>query len=287
MQNQLKNIEQDILSLAAHISQKVNREFTDYRKCHKKIRGSSGIQDITTKVDHAIGKFLIDKLLFKYSKELTIDSEEKAERAGNGPVIMRVDPLDGTKHFVRGLPEIASCISLNYKNEVIFGVVINPITNDVYHAKKGGGAFLNSKKITVGNNLIDDDFSFVFYEPPNSRQFVTHNKEFITFTEKLTLLQQHAYRMRNIGLASLSICYVAAGISPLYVDFSRTTKIYDIEAAILIAHEAGATIGTVFGKKFHRLTPEETDKKHVEECVMVGNPSAWQQTINLLQNQTS
>ena len=70
--------------------------------------GNNGAQDIVTELDHAIGKMYIEQIYKKYSEYIRIDSEEENERIGTGKIVLRFDPVDGSKHFATGITEIAS-----------------------------------------------------------------------------------------------------------------------------------------------------------------------------------
>ena len=111
-------------------------------------------------------------------------------------------------------------------------MVIDPFANHVYHAFKDGGAFLNGTKISVNQKNISDDFSFLMYEAPNSKLFQKDNAQFVLQSKQLDLISQSAYRLRNKGLSSTSICLVADGSACAYIDFSSSTKLYDVEASL-------------------------------------------------------
>ena len=282
----IKLIANDILGIAPQITNYLIDSFKQLKLSKNELnekRETGGVQDVVLEIDHFIGKVYIEKIYNKYRQDLTIDSEEEEERTGNGPIILRFDPLDGSKHAKEGIPLIASTASLVKNGKTLFSIVINPFTGEIYHAFKNGGAYLNGKKITVSNAGIRDDLSFVMYEAPNSQIFNKEPKEFNAFASQLQKLQKKTYRMRNIGLSTLSVCWVADGSCPAFIDFSGTTKLYDIEAPALIAKEAGALIGNIKGKIKDKIDHNQNDnKKHILENLVIANPSSFSEIQKIL-----
>ena len=77
--------------------------------------------------------------------EETVDSKERLQRK----LVWVVDPLDGTKEFVMGIPEFTVSVALVDDGLPVLGVIFNPPTGEVYHASKGHGAYLNGKPVAV------------------------------------------------------------------------------------------------------------------------------------------
>jgi myo-inositol-1(or 4)-monophosphatase len=250
MNDNIKLISGEILNLAPEINATIKKIFTI-----KKNSGilnfenyKSGAQDITTELDHQIGQIYVKNIYNKYKDLITLDSEENSERMGSGKIILRFDPLDGTKHLFKGIPILASTMTILDENTPVFSMVLDVFAENVYHAYKNIGAFLNNKKITTSNNSIKTEFSFIMYESPNAKLYSDNPTMYGQYENKLNSVTKLAYRMRNIGLSPLSICYVADGSAVAFIDVSTATKIYDVEAALLIAAESGLIIGDINGK---------------------------------------
>ncbi len=113
-----------------------------------KIEGKSMPSDFRTKADLGAEKAIL-KILEKKFPAYNINSEEIGSIDKNSEYTFVVDPLDGTNNFVLGIPQFSISIGLMKGEETIFGVVYNPILDNIYFAEKGGGAFLNNKKIRV------------------------------------------------------------------------------------------------------------------------------------------
>jgi len=282
-----KQIAQDILNLAPRIIKDLNSGFIQTkvdRLTHTVIQTvNTGVQDIVTDLDHNICKMYIEQIYSKYSKYLRIDSEEEDERMGTGDIVLRFDPIDGSKHFVTGVTEIASAVALSLNHQPVFAMVIDPFANHIYHAFKNGGAFLNGIRIVVNDKGISDDLSFLMYEAPNSKIFNIDSTRYTLHSQQLDLISQKAYRLRNKGLSSTSICLVADGSACAYIDFSASTKLYDVEAAILIAQEAGAIIITTKGEEIEQVQFDpNSDKKEILGNLVIANPKASKEITKLL-----
>lgn len=241
-----------------------------------------GRPDVSTNLDHEIGEFIGSAILEKWP-DVGIDTEEVEERRIGHDITVRIDPLDGSKNALSGIDLIATTLSVNYQNEPYFGLVINPFSEKVYHAFKGRGAFLNKKRIHVNNAPISE--SFVMHEQPLAKMHRENPHQFDGYVKNLDALMKVSYRLRNVGLACVSVGWVAEGAACAFVDFSGSTKLYDIEASILIAREAGAVIGTFDGKVIDTLTYNPaSEKKHISENLIIANPKAFAEITALLQS---
>lgn len=283
----LAEISNEILKLSPKIIRLLKEEFIKTKSeritSTKENSIDIGAQDITTPLDHEIGKIYIKHIYERYYKYLQIDSEEESERIGNGKIMLRFDPIDGSKHLFTGFTEIASTAALSLNNITFFALVLDPFFNHTYYAYKDGGAYLNKTKISVNNKSVSADFSFVIYEAPNSRLFKNDISKFKFQSKQLYSVSQVAYRLRNKGLGSTSICLVADGSASAYIDLSSSTKLYDIEAALLIAEEAGAIITTTKGEKISEFYYDaKSEKKEVKENLIVANPTASKEIIKIV-----
>ena len=116
-----------------------------------------------------------------------------------------IDPLDGTVNYTHALPIYTVSIGLEYKGEIILGVVYDPSLDELYTAEKGKGAWLNKKRIEVTKttklieSLVVTGFAYDVNERPEPS--VTHFRNFLA----------EAQAIRRLGSAALDLCYVAAG----------------------------------------------------------------------------
>lgn len=126
-------------------------------------------------------------------------------------------------------------------------------------------------------------YNFVFYESPTSKLKENDPRKFSRYVEIQTLLQKYAFRTRNIGIGSLQICYVAANKSSLYLDLSGSTKLYDVEAAIFIAKQAGLRIMTLEGKNLSKIVfNKDSDRKIINDSLLIGGLRACREVLGLI-----
>jgi myo-inositol-1(or 4)-monophosphatase len=149
-----------------------------------------------------------------------------------------VDPLDGTTNFAHGYPCFAVSIGLLKDGEPIVGVVLNPVTNELFSAACGEGAYLNQKLIHVSsvNRLAESLVSTGF--PTHKRTDNLNIHYYWEFT-----LRSHG--VRRDGAASLDLCSVASGRFEAFWEFGL--KSWDTAAGMLIVTEAGGKVTDLAG----------------------------------------
>lgn len=166
-------------------------------------------------------------------------SEETAFEDNNSDFKWVIDPLDGTHNFLHGIPIFGTSIALEYKNEIVLGVLQFPTINITAVAEKGKGAFLNGKKLKVSGKK-GLDHSFIIFEYAYSNR-----KEKVGFLEKLI---HQTIDVRNFGSAIYDLLLVACGKCDGFVILS--THEWDIAAGFLIVEEAGGKITDLKGNKW-------------------------------------
>ena len=181
-----------------------------------------GPRDFVTKTDKRVEEILIDELM-KAKKSYSFLSEEsgKIENKDKNNIWI-IDPIDGTTNFLHGIPHFAICIALQSKEEIISGLIFDPIKDELFFAEKNKGAFLNSHRLRVSNKNSIDDCLFA------------SNHDGLKFSD---------LNMRCSGCASLDLAYVASGRYDGY--FQKALNIGDIAAGIIIVKEAGGKINDI------------------------------------------
>ena len=151
-----------------------------------------------------------------------------------------VDPLDGTFNFLHGIPHFCISVGLEKtsdgKSEIIAGVVYNPITDELYTAEKGGGAFLNNRRIRVSNRRKINE-SLVINGLIRDEDVGRETNAVLNQTRNLV----------RFGSAALALCYVASGRADFY--WETGIKPWDIAAGSIIVLEAGGTVTDKKGQK--------------------------------------
>ena len=152
-----------------------------------------------------------------------------------------IDPIDGTMNFMHAVPFFAITIALERKDELVAAITYNPITDEMYSAEKGGGAFLNNKRLRVAQRR-DIHETLVSYEVPHRG-----GKEIPLSRAELSVMQARVVGIRGTGSAALSLAYVAAGRFDAAV--VRNVHKWDIAAGILLVREAGGFVADPDGEK--------------------------------------
>ena len=145
-----------------------------------------------------------------------------------------VDPLDGTTNFLHGLPHWAVSIALEHKGQIVAGVIYDPVKDEMFHAEKGGGAWLNESRLRVSarHRMIESIFATGL--PFGGRS------DLPATLQDLARLMPVCAGVRRFGAASLDLAYVAAG---RYDGFwERRLNAWDMAAGLVIVREAGGIV---------------------------------------------
>jgi len=159
-----------------------------------------------------------------------------------------VDPLDGTTNFAHGFPVFCVSLALEYKRQVIAGVIFDPTRDELFSAEKGSGASLNQQPIHVSKtaNLAECLVATGF--PSHKR----HKNPNIFFYHQITL---HTHGVRRAGSAALDLCCVACGRFDGFWEFKLNP--WDTAAGVLLVEEAGGKVTDFSGGQF-QLNSRET-----------------------------
>ena len=181
-----------------------------------------GPRDFVTNSDRKVEKILIEELS-KHKKKYSILSEEagyiKNEDKKN---VWIIDPIDGTMNFLHGIPHFCISICLKSNEELVSGIIFDPIKNEIFYAEKNGGAYFNNHRMKVSKKKELNDCLFAT------------NVEGIFNTN---------FSARITGCAALDLAYVGAGRFDGY--FQQNLNIWDVAAGILIVKEAGGLLNKI------------------------------------------
>lgn len=158
--------------------------------------------------------------------------EESGEIKGtDGAHRWIVDPLDGTTNFLHGIPLFAVSIALERNGEIVGGVIYNPAMDELYTAERGGGAFLNDRRLRVAARRQLSDAVVVTGIPHLGRG---HHGKFLV---ELRNVMGEVAGIRRTGSAALDLAYTAAGRFDGY--WEKSISAWDIAAGALMVREAG------------------------------------------------
>ena len=188
--------------------------------------------DLVTETDRATERLIVERLL-RERPEDGILGEEGGGSPGTSGVTWVIDPIDGTTNFVYGLPGFNTSIAASLDGEVVAGVVVDPLRDELFSATLGGGAACNDEPIAcrpladLSHTLIATGFSYL----PERR---------VAQADVVHGLIGEVRDIRRLGAAALDLCYVAAGRVDGY--FESGLQPWDLAAGGLIAREAGARV---------------------------------------------
>ncbi|MCS5597288.1 MAG: inositol monophosphatase [Alphaproteobacteria bacterium] len=142
-----------------------------------------------------------------------------------------IDPLDGTFNFLHGIPHWCISVALEKGDEIIAAVVYNPVTDELFTAEKGGGAFLRHRRLRVSNRRKPNEMLIACGHPGR------HKDHFDAFYAEMRMVSSTFPAIRRLGAAALDMAYVAAGRADAF--WERFINPWDIAAGYLIVKEAG------------------------------------------------
>jgi myo-inositol-1(or 4)-monophosphatase len=145
-----------------------------------------------------------------------------------------VDPLDGTTNFLHGIPIFAVSIGLERQGQLVAGVVYNPAMDELYTAERGGGAFMNDRRLRVSGRTKLVDAVIGTGIPHIGRG--NHPNYLI----ELRHVMADSAGVRRMGAAALDLCYVAAGRLDGF--WEETLSPWDVAAGTVIIREAGGFV---------------------------------------------
>ncbi|WKL57529.1 inositol monophosphatase family protein [Asticcacaulis sp. ZE23SCel15] len=148
-----------------------------------------------------------------------------------------VDPIDGTTNFMHGIPHFACTVALERSGEIVAGVTYNPITNDLYWAEKGKGAYHNDRRLRVSSRKQLDETVIATGLPFIGKAGHTQA------LKELHQIMQRTAGIRRMGACSLDLAMVAAGQYDGY--WERGLKPWDMAAGLLLVAEAGGKVTSI------------------------------------------
>lgn len=209
----------------------------DAHDIEKDTREKNGAADLVTKYDVAVQTFL-QKELLALVPEADFLGEEGEHEALDKPWVFVVDPIDGTTNFVRHMHHSNIAVALVHEGCVAYGVVYNPFTEEMFAARRGGGAFLNGHPIHVSDRDMSHAITMCGSTIYDRR-----------FTDRSFSLMRRLYDLgldfRRFGSAELDVCYVACGRAEVF--FECRLSPWDYAAGSLILTEAGGKITRLDG----------------------------------------
>lgn len=222
--------------------------------------------DFVSEVDRAAEQAIIEILQDAYPEHEILAEESglsESKTKSSGEFQWIIDPLDGTTNFLHGFPQYCVSIALKKKGILDQAVVFDPSRNELFTASKGGGAFLNDRRIRVSkvkelsDSLIGTGFPY--------RDFNYLGPYMAMFRE----LTQKTSGLRRPGAAALDLSYVACGRYDGFFEIGLSP--WDMAAGALIIMESGGLVGDVNGEQ-HFLNSGN---------IIAGNPRIFSQLLTV------
>jgi myo-inositol-1(or 4)-monophosphatase len=215
----------------------VQRDFGEVTNLQISVKGPG---DFVTNADKRCEKVLREELI-KARPGYGILGEEEAELKGTDPDHrFIIDPIDGTFNYMHAMPFFAVTIALERKGEIVAGVTYNPISDELFHAEKGTGAFVNNKRMRVAQRRDLIDSMIATYIP--GRGYKEHARQ----RAELAHMQIKTSGVRCLGSTALDMAYIAMG----RIDgaWCRDLKAWDMAAGVLFIREAGGFVHGINGE---------------------------------------
>ena len=208
-----------MIKAAEKASRTLIRDFGEIEKLQVSIKGPT---DFVSNADLKAEKIIIEELKKARPNYSIISEEDGSESNKDKNNTWIIDPIDGTTNFLHGVPHFAISIALRSGDEIVSGLIYDPIKDEMFYAEKESGAFFNNQRIRVSQK-----------RELNSCLFATGglSKNEIDLT------------LRKSGSAALDIAYVAAGRFDGY--FQNELNLWDVAAGIIILKEAGGMINEI------------------------------------------
>ncbi len=230
----------DFLTVAADAARRAGRILRESIGGERKISYKGDI-NLVTEMDTRSERTIVDAIRGAFPDHGII-AEEETQIGNTSGYQWIIDPLDGTTNYAHGYPCFSVSIALEFENEIITGVVYDPMRDELFSAQKGKGARLNEKKIAVSgiDTLLKSLLSTGF---PYDRKVSEKNN--MEYFHRLLMASQE---VRRDGSAALDLCSVAAGRFDGFWELKL--KPWDVAAGSLIVREAGGTVTDLAGGPF-------------------------------------
>ena len=193
----------------------------DFGELEKLQVSKKGPQDFVTNADIKAEKIIIEELKKARPNYSIISEENGVEKNKDHSNFWIIDPIDGTTNFLHGVPHFAISIALQSNNEIVCGLIFDPIKDELFYAEKNNGAYFNNQRIRVSKKREINECLFAVGKGK-------YNPDLIC---------------RRSGSAALDMAYVASGRFDGY--FQNNLNLWDIAAGIIIVKEAGGIVNEI------------------------------------------
>ena len=220
-----------MIDAARKAARRLVRDFGEVENLQVSLKGAG---DFVSNADRKAEETIREALAHARPAYGWLGEESEPEEPRDGMHRWIVDPLDGTTNFLHGWPHWAISIALERKGEITAGVVYDPVKDEMFTAEKGGGAWLNGRRLRVSGRR---DISVMLFGCGVPFAGSPHLPRFL---RELALLMPQCAGVRRAGAAALDLAYVAAGRLDGF--WERGLKPWDCAAGGLLVREAGGIL---------------------------------------------
>ncbi len=206
-----------------------------------------GDVDLVTEADRASEALIVERISAKWPKHDLV-GEEGARAQYGSEYRWYVDPLDGTTNFAHGFPVFCVSLAVEYRGQIVAGVLYDPTRDELFSAERGSGAYLNARRIHVSKTKDLAESLLATGFPSHKR----HKNPNIHFYHEVTL---RTHGVRRAGSAALDLACVASGRFDGFWEFNLNP--WDTGAGVLLVQEAGGQV-TRFGGEPFSIDSKET-----------------------------
>jgi myo-inositol-1(or 4)-monophosphatase len=230
---------------------------------HKEIEHKLNEFDLVTNADKESEEIIIKTIRNKFAHHNVL-SEEFNNDIETAEFTWIIDPLDGTTNYAHNYPQFCVSIGLMHRGDIIVGVVYDPVKNELFHAIKGSGAFLNTREIKVSSVKKVSESLLATGFPYDRRNKKANNMDYFeAFSYK-------AQAIRRPGSAALDLCYLACGRFDGFWELKLAP--WDTAAGAIIVKEAGGIVSNFFSDSFDIFT------KHI----IASNPYIYDEMTTII-----
>ena len=197
--------------------------------------------DLVTQADRRSEQVIVSRLQQRFPGH-TVAAEEGTGKNTGSEYVWHVDPLDGTTNFAHAYPCFCVSMALARKDELLLGVIFNPIYQELFAAARGEGATFNGKKISCSKITALKSSLLCTGFPNHNREANPNFHYYWDFT-----LRSHG--VRRDGSAALDLAYVAMGRFDSFWEYGLNP--WDVAAGIILVEEAGGRITDMQGKPYN------------------------------------
>lgn len=201
--------------------------------------------DVLTEADKASERIIMNNIRTVFPSHSILSEESGNTTVDDSEWLWVIDPLDGTTNFKQGLPVYSISIALQYRGETVVGVVYAPYLNEMFHAAKGCGAYLNGQRLHCGENEKLSTMVVATGMPYDRDRNPDNN------LDNISRVSTRVRGIRRMGSAAIDLAYTAAGFFDAYWELNL--NLWDVAAGELLVKEAGGVVESIRTDRNHSI----------------------------------